>query len=256
MVLYGIVEDSVYIELDTSDNKVYISSAYADKFDLSAGDSITLKEAYEDITYTFTISGIYDYMGGLNVYMSQAYLNEIFDMDEKMFAGYFSNEEITDIDEAYIGSVIDLEALTKISRQLDVSMGSLMGLFVAFALLIFVAVVHLLSKIIIEKNAQSISMGKILGYRTGELIRLYILPTTLVVLVSLIIVEPLNYRILTVVFGEMMKQEMSGWIPLYIEPFSFVKAFLYGAGTYLVVMMLEIRRILRIPMDTALRQVE
>ncbi len=256
VVLYGIAEDSAYIDLDTSDEKVYVSSAYADKFDLTAGDTITLKEAYGDTAYTFTVSGIYDYMGALNVYMSQAYLNETFDMDEEMFAGYFSNEEITDIDEEYIGSVIDLEALTKISRQLDVSMGSLMGLFVAFALLIFVAVVYLLSKIIIEKNAQSISMGKILGYRTGELVRLYILPTTLVVLVSLIIVEPLNYRILTVVFGEMMKQEMSGWIPLYVEPFSFVKAFLYGAGTYLAVMVLEVRRILKIPMDAALKQAE
>ncbi len=27
----------------------------------------------------------------------------------------------------YIGSVLDLEALTKISRQLDVSMGNMMG---------------------------------------------------------------------------------------------------------------------------------
>ena len=30
-------------------------------------------------------------------------------------------QRIKDIDEKYIGSVVDLEALTKVSRQLDVS---------------------------------------------------------------------------------------------------------------------------------------
>lgn len=53
----------------------------------------------------------------------------------------------------YIGSVLDLEALTKISRQLDVSMGNMMSLVNAFAIEIYMVVIYLLSKIIIEKNA-------------------------------------------------------------------------------------------------------
>ena len=96
-------------------------------------------------------------------------------MDKDYFSGYFSNTEITDIDSRYIGSVIDLEALTKISRQLDVSMGSMMLLVDGFAIVIFMVLIYLLSKIIIEKNAQSISMVKILGYSDGEISRLYII---------------------------------------------------------------------------------
>ena len=87
--------------------------------------------------------------------------------------------EITDIDSSYIGSVIDLDALTKISRQLNVSMGSMMGLVNGFAIAIYMILIYLLSKIIIEKNAQSISMTKILGYTNGEISRLYILSTSL-----------------------------------------------------------------------------
>ena len=64
---------------------------------------------------------------------------------------------------SYIGSVIDLDALTKISRQLDVSMGSMMGMVNGFAVVIFMILIYLLSKIIIEKNAQSISMTKDTG---------------------------------------------------------------------------------------------
>ncbi len=256
VVLYGLAPDSSYIDLDTSDEKVYISAAYADKFNLTEGDSITLKEAYEDTTYTFTINGIYDYMGALNVYMDQTYLNRTFDMDDEMFVGYFSDVEITDIDEDYIGSVIDLDALTKISRQLDRSMGGMMNLFVAFAVLIFIAVIYLLSKIIIERNAQSISMAKILGYQSGEIVRLYVMSTTIVVFISLLIVMPLNYALLVKLFGALLREMMAGWLPLHVESMTFVQAFLIGAGTYLLVMVLEIRRIRRIPMDSALKNVE
>ena len=38
--------------------------------------------------------------------------------------------------------------------------------------------IYLLSKIIIEKNAQSISMVKILGYTNGEISKLYIMSTS------------------------------------------------------------------------------
>lgn len=47
--------------------------------------------------------------------------------------------------------MLDLEALTKISRQLDVSMGNMMGMVNAFAIGIYMVVIYLLSKIIIEK---------------------------------------------------------------------------------------------------------
>ena len=60
--------------------------------------------------------------------MSQDSLNKTFDLGKSYFSGYFSETPITDIDEKYISTVIDLESLTKISRQLDVSMGSMMGL--------------------------------------------------------------------------------------------------------------------------------
>ena len=180
IVLYGVKENSRYIQADFSEG-VYISEAYAEKFRIDPGDTITLKEKYEDDEYSFVVSGIYDYTGSLCIFMEQEKLNRMFDLGDDYFSGYFSNTEITDIDTGYIGSVIDLDALTKISRQLDVSMGSMMGMINVFAVVIYMILIYLLSKIIIEKNAQSISMTKILGYTNGEISRLYILSTSLVV---------------------------------------------------------------------------
>ena len=257
VILYGIKPDSKYIDADLEDSEgVYISSAYAEKFLLKPGDSITLKEKYEKTKYTFKVKGIYKYSGGICVFMPQEQLNDTFDLGNDYFSGCFSNSKIKDIDEKYIGSVLDLEALTKISRQLDVSMGNMMSLVNAFAIGIYMVVIYLLSKIIIEKNAQAISMTKILGYTNGEISRLYIWPTTIVVIICLLLSLPIEKAVMNVLFREMMLTSISGWIALWIDPKIYVEMFLIGIGTYAVVAMLEYRRIKHVPMDEALKNVE
>lgn len=257
VTLYGVHDDSKYIDVDFSDG-VYISKAYADKFLLRPGDSnsITLKEKYEDDEYTFKISGIYDYNGSLCIFMPQEELNRTFDLGDDYFSGYFSNSEITDIDSSYIGSVIDLDALTKISRQLNVSMGSMMGMVNLFAVAIYMILIYLLSKIIIEKNAQSISMTKILGYTNGEISRLYILSTSIVIVLCLLISLPIETTIMEVLFREMMLQSISGWIALWIDPMIYVQMFVIGLVTYAVVALLEYRKIRKVPMGEALKNAE
>ena len=170
--------------------------------------------------------------------------------------GYFANTKIKDIDEKYIGSVVDLEALTKVSRQLDVSMGNMMGLVNGFAIMIYMIVIYLLSKIIIEKNAQSISMTKILGYTNGEISRLYIMSTMVVVVIELLLSLPIETVVMNVIFRVMMMESLTGWITLWIDPKIYVEMFLTGFITYGVVALLEYRKIKKVPMDEALKNVE
>ena len=255
VLLYGIEPDSRYVKADL-DKGIYISSAYADKYGIHPGDTITLKEKYEKEQYSFKVTGIYDYTAGLCVFMTRTQLNETFDLGEDYYSGYFSDTRITDIKDKYIGSVVDLDALTKISRQLDVSMGNMMGLINGFAIAIFLVLIYLLSKIIIEKNAQSISMVKILGYSNGEISRLYILSTSLVVVLCLLLSFPVETILMKGIFREMMLQSLSGWIALYIDPKIYVKMFVIGLVTYAVVALLEYRKIQKVPMDEALKNVE
>ena len=256
VLLYGIEKNSKYIDVDFDDSEVYISGAYAEKFQLEPGDKITLKEKYEKKKYSFKVKGIYDYSGALCVFMPQKQLNDTFDLGNHYFSGYFSNSKITDINKQYIGSVVDLEALTKVSRQLTVSMGSMMNLVKGFAIGIFIVLIYLLSKIIIEKNTQSISMAKILGYTNGEIGKLYIWSTTIVVVICLLLSLPIEKAIMGVVFREMMLSSVSGWIALWIDPKIYLKMFLIGIGTYAIVSLLEYRRIRRIPMEEALKNAE
>ena len=282
VLLYGIEPDSRYVTIDfnntkdkkdeagnkeKADNKntanaekesaaVYISSAYADKFLLHVGDTITLKEKYEKEKYSFKIAGVYGYTAALCVFMPRSELNDIFDLGEDYYSGYFSDTELTDINSQYIGSVVDLDALTNISRQLDVSMGSMMGMVNGFAIMIYMVLIYLLSKIIIEKNAQSISMVKILGYTNGEISKLYIMSTSLVVVFCLLLSLPLETVIMKVLFREMMLSSISGWITLWIDPMIYVQMFAAGIITYGIVALLEFRRVKKVPMDEALKNVE
>ena len=266
VTFYGIEPDSKYVKIDFADTgaenssdadaEVYISKAYADKFMLHTGDTITLKEKYEKDEYSFRIVGIYDYTAALCVFMPRSELNQIFDLGDDYYSGYFSDTEITDIKDQYIGSVIDLDALTKISRQLDVSMGSMMGLINGFAIMIYMVLIYLLSKIIIEKNAQSISMVKILGYTNGEISRLYIFSTSIVVVICLLVSLPIETALMNVLFREMMLASISGWITLWIDPMIYVQMFAAGIITYGLVALLEFRRVKKVPMDEALKNVE
>ena len=52
--MYGVEPDSKYIKADLGDG-VYISTAYADKYQVEPGDKITLKEKYERKRYTFKV---------------------------------------------------------------------------------------------------------------------------------------------------------------------------------------------------------
>lgn len=138
----------------------------------------------------------------------------VFEKSDTYFNGYFSNEKITDIEEAYIASTITQDDLTKISRQLDVSMGNMFQLINVFAVVLFALLIYLLTKLIIEKNEHSISMVKILGYENDEIVRLYLVSTSWVVAVSVLLSLWIATWTIKVIYVYMMA-EFSGWLSVH-----------------------------------------
>ncbi len=254
--IYGIKHDSKYLDMDLKPGEVYISSVYQEKWMLEVGDTVKLKETYGDEEYEFKVGGIYPYIGGLVIFMDQDEMNELFDLGKGTFTGYFSDTEITDIDEKYIGQVIDFESLSKISRQLDISMGSMMDIVSVFAVIMYMILIYLLSKTIIEKNAQSISMTKILGYSTKEIGKLYVTVTSILVILFIVITIPIESLLMTTVFRVAIRMEMAGWIPFILSSDVYIKMFVYGLVTYGIVAVFEYRKIGKVPMEEALKNVE
>lgn len=254
VMVYGVATDSAYVDAGLRDG-VLISTAYAGKYGVSAGDEITLEETYGGQTYTFTVSGVYDYPAALAVFMEQEKLNELFGLGEGYFNGYFSDTGLTDLDERFLATKITADDLTKTTRQLKVSMGELMDLFLVFGVAVFLLVIYLLSKLIIEKNARSISMTKILGYTDGEINKLYVWMTSAVVVVSLVGTIPLVNYIMKYLFAAVLS-DYPGWLP-YSVPFSaYIRMAALGIGAYAVVAFIQMRKVKNVSKSDALKGAE
>lgn len=256
ITVYGMDPDTAYIDRDFSAHQIYVSSAYSQKFRVEQGDEIVLKEQFGDRLYSFKIDGVVDYLGGLCLFMPKEDLNTVFDLGEGTFVGYFSNEPITDIDEEYMGTVIDQNALTRISRQLRISFGAMMDLVVWFSVFVYVILIYVLTKIVIDNNAQAISMTKIMGYTSLEISRIYIMASAIIFVVIVVGSIPLELKALVAIFREILLARMSGWLPLTVRRPVFIKLFMLAAMSFAVVGLLEIRKISKVPMDQALKNVE
>ncbi len=255
ITVYGIAKNSKYVDLPLSDNEVYISNAYSEKHGIKAGDEITLREQFGSKEYKFRVGGIYYYPSTLTVFMDMDAFNEKFDCDKDYFTGYFSKSEISDIDDLYIATEITVDDLTKVSRQLTRSMGNMMNIFVAFGVIMYVLIIYLLSKIIIEKNAQSISMTKILGYRNSEINGIYIATTAIVTAVTLLVTIPLSDYLLGQLFVFFMR-DYPGWLPYRSFVPVYVKTALIGIGSFAVIALALTRKIKKVPLADALKNVD
>lgn len=251
--IYGIENNSKYLKDDVSDG-YYVSNTFSQKYRVNAGDTITLKEKYGSKKYKFKIKGTVEYPAGLVIFMSNKEFCKVFDKDDDYYTGYFSNKELN-IKEKDVASCITEDDLTKTSRQLNVSMGQIFYLINIFAVVLFVILIYLLTKLIIEKNTNSISMVKILGYNNGEIARLYLMATTWVVVISILLSIIISKEIIEVIYFEMMK-DYTGWLSLYIAPKVYVEMFVLGIVSYGLVAILQFRKIKKVPMDEALKNVE
>lgn len=256
ITVFGVDKDSKYVDAGFVDrNSIYVSEGVLEKFGLKVGDNLNLKTKYDDNTYRFTISGTYKYPASLAVFMDIENFRNEFDKPDNYFSGYFSDKEITDIEDDYIASEITQKDLTVISDQMTDSMGGMFPLVTAFSVLLYMMLVYLLSKIIIEKNANSVSIVKILGYQNGEITRLYILSTAIVAILSVIISLPVCYLLMKWIYGVLISS-FSGWLTFYIEPMVYVKMLFFGIVAYAVVGALQFLKIKKIPMEEALKNAE
>ena len=251
--VYGIANQSKFITTNIPSGEVLLSSAMADKFGLSKGDKVTLKEAYKDKTYTFTVAGSYKYDAAITVFMNRTdYLNT-FNEDSDYFTGYFSNEELTDLNSDDVATVVTEKDLTKIVTQMQASMSEFVKVFNALGVLIFLLIMFILTKQIIERNSKSISMTKILGFSDSEIGKLYLVITSFVVVLSLFVSVPLISLVLRWGFKSYLYTQMTGYIPYIISNSCYVTMIVLGIVSYIVVAFIMLKKIKKTPLGEALK---
>ena len=256
ITIYGVQKNSNYIKADIPAGEVLVSNGYWEKFGVKKGDKITLKDPYSKKKYTFKVAGYYTYDAVLAVFMNNDDFCDTFDKEKDYYSGYFSKKKLKDIPKEYVASVITVKDLRKVSTQLKVSMENYMELLQYFGVIMFILLMYLLSKQIIEKNSNSIALTKILGYTNGEIGGLYIITTFIVVVLSLLLTIPLVDRIMKWMFTGYLYTQMTGYIPYIISNSCYVKMLIMGIFSYLVVCLIQIIKIQKIPKSDALKNLE
>ena len=255
VTLYGLGPNSGYytdMTLSSDPKSIVISSDFASKMSLQVGDAITLRNPYRDKAYSFTIQDIYPYNAGFSAYMPRNQLNQLLHEDHTYFNGYLSNQPL-DIEEAYVQSVVTRSDLVKINEQMTQAFSQLLPVLTSVSIAIYLVVLYILTRLVIDRNAISMSFLKVMGYTAKEIRSLYLHATTLVVLASLTAALPLcNIALRYLMKFAFMK--FTGNLSVYIPGSVYFLVFVTGGVAYLFIKALLTRRIEQMELGYALKE--
>jgi putative ABC transport system permease protein len=253
---YGISDESKYVKLPKlGDREICISQSYAEKYGLKPGDTVKLEEKYRNHIFKLKVKEVTDYEGSLAVFMKDSAFNKMFDLEDGYYNAFFSQKKLTDIEKQYVANVITKKDITRMADQLDHSMGGYMLYFQYLCMILAAVLMFLLTKLIIERNAQSISMTKILGYTTSEISRVYLIPTTWAVVISAVVSVVISKLLMTFVWIQMF-QDISGYFAFVLDAKGMFRMGAYILLAYGLVTVLDFGRIRKIPLAEALKNAE
>lgn len=251
ITLYGVQGNSRYWDgLDTSAGLV-ISNGLAEKYGLKAGQAITLYDKYADAAYELTIAATYGSRNSIYAYLSLDAFNTLLGNEAGYFNGYVSNEAL-DLDERYVANDLTPAAMDAITNQMENSMGDMCQLIVGVSVVIYLVLMYLLTKTVIDRSARAISYMKVFGYRNREIDRLYLHPVSVAVAFSLVASLPLVIAAIAALL-KVVFLEYAGNFTISTPPASLLTIVALGLASYAVVALLHARHIKRVPLSLALK---
>lgn len=252
---YGIDEDSTYVkDLNIDNNEVYISDGFMKKIKAKVGDTIVFKNPYTEDEYSLKVAGTYNYSSGLAVFMKRENLNDLLEYNRDYFNGYFSEKEL-DIDDIYLASTIEKDDMIKLGEQMTDSLGETAYICIFASVIMYMALMYVLTKVVIEKNSLYISYMKVFGYNNKEIKKLYLNAVTIFVLISLIIQIPLEDYLLKKCFDAALLK-VSGYLEVFVPWYVYIIVIVMGVVSYTVINALHMRDVNKIDMSEALKNRE
>ena len=252
VTVYGIADDSRYWDgVDVSDGAVVVGSGLSQKCRIEPGDMLRLFDKYTNKTYELEVSGVWGSSANMNVYLEMGALNRLLGEDEDRFLGYASDEAL-DLDQRYLATDITPDSMGSSAEQMEESFGDMMDMVVAFAVPVYLILVYLLTKTVIDRSSRYISYMKVFGYRNGEIQRLYVRAITVTVLASLVASLPFVIWLCDV-FVRIVMDRYSGNLELYVAPALMAEVVAIGAVAYVAVAVIHIRHIRRVGLAEAMK---
>lgn len=192
VTVLGIDDDNPYFPIVTADkkNEIVISSAAAQKFGVKVGDKLVLSDEVNERDYAFTVKNIVNFTSGVYVFLDRDVMQELFDQEDDYYNVVFADHAL-DIDNGRLYATVSKENVEESSQIFTDMMGPMVVMLVAISALIFMIVMYLMMKVMIDRSAFSISLMKVFGYHRREIRRLYLDGNFYVILLGALICVPL-----------------------------------------------------------------
>ena len=244
--LMGIEEENPYFDLEYLDyqSEVVISDALATKFHLEQGDEFIVHDTTHQQNYAFTVYDIIDYSPSFMVFMDIDDMRTLMDVDDDYFNIVLSQQKLN-IPEGELYSTLTSEDIIKSADVYLKMMEPMIYMMIVCSSLVFVFVMYLMMKVMIDRHSRHISLFRIFGYEVGEIRKLYLDGHFVLVAVGAAIVLPLAKFIMDQLYPYMSSDVASGIYLQFPWPIYIV---IYGCTLLLyviidAVLMLKIRRI-------------
>lgn len=251
---FGIQKDSRYFEEAYTDRDIVVSSALANKLGLKTGDTLVLMDKAMDKEHSFCVARIYPYDASMSVFLSRSSLAGLIEKDVDSYNCILSDAQI-DLPEGSIAKMISREDLLGSANQMMQSFENVILYINIFSVIVYIVILYIMTKVVIEKNAVPISYMKVFGYRPGEIRKLYLTVTTIVVFTSLVVCIPLEVWLFKEVLV-FLSSMIEGYISFYLPVRVYLEIIIIGVVAYLCINALHMRAVKRIPMSEALKNRE
>ena len=192
VTVLGIDKDNPYFPVTTSDrkNEIVISSAAAQKFGVKVGDKLVLSDEVNERDYAFTVKDIVHFASGVYVFLDRDAMQELFDQEDDYYNVVFADHAL-DIDNGRLYATVSRENVEESSQIFSEMMGPMVTLLAAISALIFMIVMYLMMKVMIDRSAFSISLMKVFGYRKREIRKLYLDGNFYIIILGALVGVPL-----------------------------------------------------------------
>ena len=252
ITVYGIQEGSRYwSDIPVGAGRMCVGQGALEKCGINLGEAREFTDKYTGDVYNLTFDEVVGSTTTMSVYMTLDDFNALFGNDADYFSGYASSMPLA-LNSRYIATEITPEQMLAVAVQLQDSMGVIAGAMLYAVVPLFLILIYLLTKTVIDRSARSISYMKVFGYHDREISKLYIRSITLTVLVSLVACLPIIVGIIDLLVKLMMSQ-YSGNLEIWVAPATYVQEVLVGAVTYFAVALLHMRRIRKVPLALAMK---
>lgn len=240
--------------IEAKSNEVYISTSVANKYKVAVGDTLSLKDEANNLSYDFEVKEIVKYAPGLFVFMNIDEMRNRFNVSDDFYNVLLSQEEL-DIDRSRVYSVTTDTSIKDSSEIFWSLMKGLVYVLVLSSILMFVLVMYLMVKMIIDRQTSNISMFKVFGYTSNELSKLFLRNNLYTVILSAIIFIPLTKWIIELIYPFLTSNRSVGF-NLSFRPETYLFLFLLIIVSYVMSYFLVKRNLNKVSIQEILNERE